>query len=161
MKDQAGALEEGKADVLGLFLVTQLHDMKELGDADLMDNYVTFLAGLFRSIRFGAASAHGRANLAQFGFFQERGAFSRDAATGTYRVDFDRMQQAISAYAEKTLRIQGDGDYDAAVAFLPKAGEMDEQLQRDLASLAAADIPTDIVFQQGMEVLEAGGASAR
>jgi hypothetical protein len=156
LKDQASALEEGKADVLGLFLVTQLHDMKELGDADLRDNYVTFLAGLFRSVRFGAASAHGRANLAEFGFFREHGAFSRDEATGTYRVDFDRMRAAIDAYSEKVLRIQGDGDYDAAVAFLPKAGEMDEQLARDLAGLAAADIPTDIVFRQGMEVLEEG-----
>ncbi len=161
LKDQAGALEEGKADVLGLYLVTKLHEMKELGDADLMDNYVTFLAGLFRSIRFGAASAHGRANLAQFGFFRERGAFSRDETTGTYSVDFDKMRVAVEAYVEKTLRIQGDGDYAAAVAFLPKAGEMDPQLRTDLDALAAADIPTDVVFRQGMDVLQAGTASAR
>jgi hypothetical protein len=158
LKDQAGAIEEGKADVLGLFLVTKLKDMKELGDADLMDNYVTYLAGLFRSVRFGAADAHGRANLAQFGFFKERGAFSRDPDSGTYRVDFAKMRAAIDAYSAKVLKIQGDGDYDAAVAFLPKAGEMDPQLKADLEGLASADIPTDIVFKQGMEVLQAVAA---
>jgi hypothetical protein len=161
LKDQAGAMEEGKADVLGLFLVTQLHAMKELGDADLMDNYVTYLAGLFRSVRFGAADAHGRANMAQFDFFKAAGAFSRDAATGTYRVDFAKMQAAIDAYSEKVLRIQGDGDYAAAVAFLPKAGGMDPQLKSDLEALSSADIPTDVVFRQGTDVLGTGAAPPR
>lgn len=161
LKDVAGAMEEGKADVLGLFLVTQLHEMKELGEADLMDNYVTYLAGLFRSVRFGAADAHGRANMAQFDFFKAAGAFSRDEASGTYRVDAAKMRAAIDAYSEKVLRIQGDGDYAAAIAFLPKAGVMDPQLEADLESLATADIPTDVVFKQGMEVLEAGATPAR
>jgi hypothetical protein len=157
LKDRAGAIEEGKADVLGLFLVTKLKAMGELGDADLMDNYVTFLASLFRSVRFGAADAHGRANLAEFNFFKDHGAFSRDAATGAYRVDAEKMRAAIDAYSQKVLTMQGDGDYAAAGAFLPKAGEMDAQLRKDLDGLAAADIPTDIVFRQGMDVL---GASA-
>ena len=146
--------------MLGLYLVTQLHDMKELGNADLMDNYVTFLAGIFRSVRFGAADAHGRANLAQFEFFKAAGAFSRDAATGTYRVDADKMRSAINAYCEKVLRIQGDGDYAAAVAFLPKSDSMDPQLKTDLDGLATANIPTDVVFKQGMDVLQAGAAPA-
>src|SRR5690606_17725418 len=62
MKEHASALEEGKADILGLYMVTALHERGEMGDADLMDNYVTFLAGIFRSVRFGASSAHGVAN---------------------------------------------------------------------------------------------------
>jgi hypothetical protein len=161
LKDVAGAMEEGKADVLGLFLVSQLHDMKELGEADLMDNYVTYLAGIFRSVRFGGGDAHGRANLAQFDFFKAAGAFSRDAKTGTYRVDAAKMRAAIDAYSEKVLRIQGDGDYAAAVAFLPKAGAMDPQLKADLATLASADIPTDVVFRQGKDVLAAGEAPSR
>ena len=155
LKDQAGSLEEGKADVLGLFLVTKLQAMGELGKADLMDNYVTYLAGLFRSVRFGAASAHGRANLAEFNFFKEQGAFSRDSTSGTYRVDFARMQAAIGAFSAKVLTLQGDGDYAGVVAFLPKADQMDPQLRRDLEGLASADIPTDIVFRQGMDVLQA------
>ena len=161
LKDLAGAMEEGKADVLGLFMITKLKEMGELGDADLMDNYVTYLAGLFRSVRFGAADAHGRANLAEFNFFQERGAFSRDAATGTYRVDAAKMQAAVIAYSDTVLKLQGNGDYDGVAAFLPKAGEMAPTLKEDLGKLAAAEIPTDIVFDQGMDVLQAGAPAAQ
>lgn len=155
LKEQAGALEEGKADILGLYMVTKLKEKGELGGDDLMDNFVTFLAGLFRSIRFGATEAHGRANLSQFEFFERMGAFTREPATGTYRVDLPKMQAAMTAMSEKILRLQGDGDYDGVVAFLPKKGEMDATLAADLQRLASADIPTDIVFKQGIEVLDA------
>jgi hypothetical protein len=161
LKDLAGAMEEGKADVLGLFLVGKLKEMRELGDADLMDNYVTFLAGLFRSVRFGAADAHGRANLAEFNFFKERGAFSRDLVTGTWRVDPEKMQAAINAYSETVLKLQGNGDYEGVRAFLEKESPMDPQLKAEIDALATADIPTDIVFRQGMEVLQAAAAEKK
>lgn len=85
--DEASALEEGKADILGLYMVEQLREKGEIGEGAIMDNYVTFMASVFRSVRFGASSAHGRANMLRFNFFMEAGAFQRDAATGTYRVD--------------------------------------------------------------------------
>jgi Peptidase family M49 len=153
LREQAGALEEGKADVLGLYMVSKLKEKGELGDADLTDNFVTYLASLFRSIRFGATEAHGRANLAQFLFFRDMGAFTRDPATGTYRVDPPKMTAAMNALSEKILRLQGDGDYDGVIAFLPKKGAMDPTLAADLARLASADIPTDVVFKQGIGVL--------
>ncbi len=149
LREVAGPLEEGKADILGLYMITRLHASGELGDTDLLDNYVTFLAGIFRSVRFGGASAHGRANLAQFGFFKEHGAFAHDTATGTYRVELDKMKSAVDALAEKILRLQGDGDYAGVVEFLPDGGAMDPELTADLERLASADIPTDIVFRQG------------
>jgi len=155
LKDLGGSLEEGKADVLGLFMIMKLKEMGELGEADLMDNCVTYLAGLFRSVRFGAASAHGRANLAEFTFFKEQGAFSRDSTSGTYRVDLAKMQAAVDAFSTKVLTLQGNGDYAGVEAFLPKADRMDPQLKKDVEGLASADIPTDIVFKQGMEVLRA------
>ena len=107
LKEQAGALEEGKADILGLYMITQLHEQGEMPDASLDDNYVTFLAGIFRSIRFGAASAHGRANVAQFNFLQEHGAFTRDSATGRYRVDIAKMRAAVDALSGRILRYPG------------------------------------------------------
>jgi hypothetical protein len=161
LKDLGGSLEEGKADVLGLFMILKLKEMGELGEADVMDNCVTYLAGLFRSVRFGAASAHGRANLAEFTFFKEQGAFSRDSTSGTYRVDLAKMQAAVDAFSRKVLTLQGDGDYAGVEAFLPKADQMDPQLKRDLEGLASADIPTDIVFKQGMDVLNAGAAEKK
>jgi hypothetical protein len=154
LKEQAGALEEGKADILGLYMVAKLKEKGELDGTDMTDNYVTFLAGLFRSIRFGATEAHGRANLAQFLFFQNMGAFTRDADRGTYRVDVPKMQAAMTALSAKILALQGDGDYDGVVAFLPKKGTMDPTLATDLARLADADIPTDVVFKQGIDVLQ-------
>lgn len=150
MKEHASALEEGKADILGLYMVTKLHAMGELGDVDLMDNYVTFMAGLFRSIRFGASSAHGVANLLRFNFFQEAGAFTRDEATGTYRVDFDAMKKAVDALSEKILRLQGDGDYEGAARFVKDSGNIGVVLRVDLDRLGAAGIPVDVVFEQGL-----------
>jgi hypothetical protein len=153
LAEVSGPLEEGKADVLGLYMVTKLHETGELGEAPLMDNYVTFLAGIFRSVRFGAASAHGRANLAQFGFFEAQGAFTRDPATGAYRVNLDPMRKAVDALAGKILRLQGDGDAEGARRFVPAGGAMPPQLAADVQAIAAADIPTDVVFVQGRQVL--------
>ena len=153
LKERASAMEEGKADVLGLYMVTKLNDQGELGDADLRDNYVTFLASIFRSVRFGASSAHGRANMARFNFFADRGAFSRDSA-GAYRVDFDKMRAAMNALSEHILRLQGQGDYAGATAFMEEQGAIGPELQRSLDRLSSAGIPVDIVFEQGMSVLE-------
>ena len=149
----ASKLEEGKADVLGLYMITSLADQGELGEVDLGDNYVTFMTSIFRSIRFGASSAHGVANLIRFNFFAELGAFSRDEAAGTYRVDFEAMKAAADALSARILTLQGDGDADAAAAFIAQYGVIGEQLQADLDALGAAGIPVDVVFEQGLDVL--------
>jgi hypothetical protein len=153
LKEQAGALEEGKADVLGLYMITRLHQQGELADAALEDNYVTFLAGIFRSIRFGASSAHGRANAAQFSYFQERGAFTRDSASGRYRVDHPKMRAAVDAMAEQILRFQGDGDYAGVTSFMTERGAISPSLQQDLDRLSKLGIPVDVTFEQGTQVL--------
>ena len=153
LKEQAGALEEGKADVLGLYMITRLHQQGELEDTELADHYVTFLAGIFRSIRFGTSSAHGRANAAQFSFFQERGAFTRDSAGGRYRVDLPRMREAVDAMAERILRFQGDGDYDGVTRFMAERAAVSPALQGDLDRLKDLGIPVDITFEQGAHVL--------
>ncbi len=160
LREHASALEEGKADVLGLYMVARLHEAGELGEADLLDNYVTFLAAIFRSIRFGAASAHGVANLVRFNFFAEMGAFVRDPDSGTYRVDPERMRAAVDALSEKILVLQGDGDADGVAELLAAYGTQGESLAADLARLAEAGIPVDVVFEQGVEVLGLEPAAA-
>ncbi len=159
MQEHAGTLEEGKADVLGLYMIAALAERGELGDKDLRANQVTFLASVFRSVRFGASSAHGRANVARFNYFDAMGAFTRDSATGTYRVDFDRMRAATDSLSAKILRFQGDGDYAGVQAWMDSVGGIRPTLQGDLDRLAAAGIPVDIIFEQGTEVL--GLAAAR
>jgi hypothetical protein len=118
-----------------------------------MDNYVTFLAGILRSVRFGASDAHAQANMVRFNFFKQQGAFTRDEATGRYRVDFDRMTAAMTALSTKLLTIQGDGDYAAAKQMTDQWGAADAELAGDLKRLGEAHIPVDIRFQQGLDVL--------
>jgi len=153
LRDVASSMEEGKADILGLYMITELHEAGELGEVDLRDFYVTFMAGIFRSTRFGASSAHGKANMVRFNYFEEQGAFVRDAEKGTYSVDFDRMQDAMSSLSNLLLTLQGDGDYEGALALTNGKGVIGEQLQQDLDRLTLADIPVDIVFSQGMSEL--------
>ena len=117
-----------------------------------MDNYVTFMAGIFRSVRFGATSAHGKANMVRFNYFQQHGAFSRDVQ-GLYRVDLEKMNQAMTSLSKLILTIQGDGDYQAVSQLLNQQGMIKPQLAQDLAKLEAAKIPVDIVFNQGKKVL--------
>jgi hypothetical protein len=153
MLDLASSMEEGKADILGLYMITELHKAGELGDSDLRDFYVTFMAGIFRSIRFGAASAHGKANMVRFNFFLDEGAFVRDAETGRYSVDFEGMQGAIASLSRLLLTLQGDGDYEGAKELTETKGIITPQLQADLDRLTNASIPVDIVFQQGVAEL--------
>ncbi|MHB1168556.1 MAG: dipeptidyl-peptidase 3 family protein [Longimicrobiales bacterium] len=153
LKEHASALEEGKADVLGLYMVTSLQEQGELGDAPLEDYYTTFLASIFRSVRFGAASAHGRANMARFNYFAERGAFERNPDTGTYRVDVDQMRQAMNDLSELILTLQGNGDYGGVAAFVEEYGNIGPDLQAGLDRVNASGIPVDVVWEQGREVL--------
>jgi len=153
LRDVASSMEEGKADILGLYMITRLHAAGELGEASLHDNYVTFMAGIFRSVRFGASSAHGKANMVRFNYFAEQGAFVRDVETGTYSVDFERMQDAMSSLSNLLLTLQGNGDYAGASRLTNDKGVVGAQLQADLDRLTLADIPVDIVFNQGLEEL--------
>jgi hypothetical protein len=149
LRDVASSMEEGKADILGLYMIDKLHEAGELGDVDLHDYYVTFMAGILRSVRFGASDAHGKANMVRFNYFAEQGAFVRDAEKGTYRVDFDRMDDAIASLSALLLTLQGNGDYEGALALTNEKGVIGDQLQQDLDRLTHADIPVDIVFSQG------------
>lgn len=153
LKEQYSALEEGKADILSLFLISQMAENGMLGEKVLMENYVTFMASIFRSIRFGVASSHGKANMVRFYYFQESGAFSRDDILGTYKIDFEKMQTAMNNLALLILTTQGDGNYALAKKLVEESGFIKEELQADLNRLQELSIPVDIVFNQGPELL--------
>ena len=148
MGELYSAYEEGKADILGLYMITALGNMGELDAGKRMDNYVTFLAGIFRSVRFGASSAHGQANMVAFNYLAQAGAFSRDAE-GHYAVDFDKMEKAVNDLSARILMLQGDGDRAGAQALLDSHGQIGADLAGDLARIEAAGIPVDIVLRQG------------
>jgi hypothetical protein len=152
LKEQYSAIEEAKADIMGLYLVTKLHEMGELKEGELADNYTTFFTGIFRSCRFGAASAHGKANMLQYNFFADNGVFTRDQQ-GIFRVDVEKMKGSVVALLQKILKIQGDGDYDAARSWIEEKGKVMPGLQADLDRLNGSDIPVDVVFDQGPDKL--------
>ncbi len=153
LKDQASALEEGKADILGLYMVTQLFDKGEIKEGELMDYYTTFLAGIFRSVRFGASSAHGKANMLRFNYFWRQDAFTYDKETQTYRVNEKEFRAAIESLSALILTMQGDGNYEGVTKMMEVSGNVSPELQTALDRLNEAGIPVDIVFEQGTEVL--------
>ena len=152
LKEHSSALEEGKADILGLYMIQQLINKGDL-KRDFEDNMVTFMAGIFRSVRFGASSAHGKANMIRFNFFKEKAAFTRNE-DGTYIVNFDKMEFAMKDLSSLILTLQGDGNYDGVANLVATKGIIPEELQADLDRLGAASIPVDVVFEQGIEVLD-------
>jgi len=149
--NQYSTLEETKADILGLWLVTKLKEKGEY-EGDLMNNYVTFAAGIFRSIRFGASSAHGIANLITFNYFIEQKAFTKNQ-DGTYTIDFDKMKLAVEGLANIIIVIQGNGDIEAAKKYVEKMNIISPELTKDLQSLTDKNIPVDVIWEQGAEVL--------
>ena len=151
LKEHSSALEEGKADILGLYMIQQLHAKGELTD-DIKDNMVTFMAGIFRSVRFGASSAHGKANMIRFNFFKEKGAFTRNE-DGTYKVNFEKMEIAMTELSKLILTLQGDGNYDGVAKLVAEKGLITPELQADLNRLSESGIPVDVVFEQGVDVL--------
>ncbi len=151
LKEHASALEEGKADILGLYMVEQLLQKGEL-DGGIKEYYVTFIASIFRSVRFGAGDAHGIANMIRFNYFKEQGAFER-LEDGTYKINFEKTHDAVESLSRLILTLQGDGAYEKVAELVEQKGKIGEQLQSDLNRLKEAQIPIDIVFDQGMDVL--------
>ena len=152
LKEQYSGWEEAKADVVGLWMVSWLIGKGELTGITVEDAYVTYMAGLIRSVRFGAGEAHGKANMMCFNFFEDKKAFSRNA-DGTFKVDIEKTRQAINEWSAFILSIEGEGDYDKAVNYMKENGKVRPELQAGLEKLKTANIPKDIVFDQGKAAL--------
>ncbi|MBN1198895.1 MAG: Zn-dependent hydrolase [Bacteroidales bacterium] len=152
LKEKYSAFEEAKADVLGLFLSVKLIELGEITGITPEDCFVTFMAGMFRSVRFGAASAHGKANMMCFNYFSEKGAFERTDA-GTYTVNFEKIREVMNEWAAFVLITEGDGNYQQAAEFLEANGLIHPELQAALDLLKSKQIPVDIVYDQGVSML--------
>jgi hypothetical protein len=148
LKEKNSALEEGKADILGLYMIGQLMEQGVLGNESIEDNYVTFLASILRSVRFGGSDAHGRANMVAFNFLKQQSAFVRDSLTNKYSVDPTWFKPGVDALAKKILTLQGDGDYEGVTKFYATYGVINPELQADLDRLKTKGIAVDVVFQQ-------------
>ena len=144
--------EEAKADILGLFMVTKLVEMGEITNITSEDAIATYIAGILRSVRFGAASSHGKANMMCFNYMEKAGAFTRDDK-GRYVIDFEKAKEAMNGWAALILKTQGDGDVEFATKYRAENGSITPALQADLDKINSAGIPRDIRFIQGVDVL--------
>jgi hypothetical protein len=153
LKEKYSSFEEAKADILGLYMTTKLIGKGEIKDITAEDCFVTYMAGLIRSVRFGAASAHGKANMMCFNFFASQDAFLR-TSSGTYKVNLEKIGNAMNKWAAMVIEFEGNGDYEGAKNYLETYGKINDVLRSDLERLKSASIPVDIVYEQGVDVLK-------
>ncbi len=146
MGTQKTSWEEAKADILGLFMVNKLIEMGEITDITKEESMATFIAGIVRSVRFGSASSHGKANMMCFNYMEDNGAFSRNAE-GKYVIDFEKAESAMNSWAELIIRTQATGDREFAEQFAAENASIREALAAEVAKVNAAGIPRDIVFE--------------
>jgi hypothetical protein len=149
---QYSAWEEAKADICGLFLTTRLIEMGEITNCTKEDAFVTFIAGILRSVRFGATEAHGIANMMCFNYLQDNGAFTRNSE-GKYVVDVEKAEAAMKSWAALILQVEGEGDIEFARSYSAKNGKIRPDLQEDLDKISTHNIPRDIRYIQGMKAL--------
>ncbi len=152
LKNQYSAWEEAKADICGLFMVQSLVEQGELTDCTVEEAYVTYMAGLLRSVRFGATEAHGIANIMCYNYFEEHGAFTKNA-DGKYVVDVEKAKEALKGWAAFVIQIEGEGDYEQATSYAKEHGVVSAALQADLDKINSSNIPLDITYNQGMKAL--------
>ncbi len=153
LKTEKTSWEEAKADILGLFIVCHLIDKKEITNITKEDAITTFITGLFRSVRFGSASSHGKANMMCYNVMKEQGAFTR-AENGIYTINFEKAEKAVNYWANLILKTQGDGNFEFAKNFREKNGSMTPELQKDINRINANHIPRDIRFKQGLSYMD-------
>ena len=151
LQEQGSWLEEAKADILGLYMVTKLVEMGEL-PGPIENYYTTFMAGILRSVRFGAGEAHGKANMLAFNYFEEKGAFVK-TKDGHYKVDMAKFRDAMNGLSNLILTLQGNGDKPAVETLMKEKAVVRPDLQADLNRLRQKGIPVDITFEQGVKVL--------
>jgi len=151
LQEQYSWLEEGKADILGLYMVSSLLKKGEM-EGDIKDYYTTFMAGILRSVRFGAGEAHGKANMLCFNFFNSKGAFER-TPEGTYKVNYEKFESSMNELTNKILVLQGNGDKAAVEKVQKEMALIHTDLKSDLGRLSKKGIPVDVIFEQGLSVL--------
>jgi Peptidase family M49 len=136
------ALEEAKADVVGLYGLKWLADRGDVPKEKLNGYYASHVGGIFRTVRFGVAEAHGRGEIMEFNFYVERGAVARDAVSGRYAIDFSRMPDTIAALSKELLEQEATGDRARVEAWFAKYDKLPPELAKSLE--AASDVPVDI-----------------
>ena len=142
LKEIAGGIEEAKADVMGAWNILYMMDKGIIPAAERPQIRATYVAGLFRAMRFGVGEAHGRGAAMQYRFLREKGALVWDSGARRFRIDEGKIDGAIRDLVGAIVRLQGNGDYAGTNAFLDKYAVLDKEAQQVIDSMK--DIPVDI-----------------
>ncbi|MGQ1911638.1 dipeptidyl-peptidase 3 family protein [Marinifilum sp. RC60d5] len=153
LKEHSNVINELKNDVLRMYLLNQVHEMRQLENINMLENYVTYMADVFRSIRFGITDSQGVANMIRFYYFEEQEAFKYNSKTGTYKINDYKMKKAIESLTKLVLEIQGNGDYAAADRLVKDKGFIRNDLLQDLYRIQRARIPKDLIYDQGEKAI--------
>jgi hypothetical protein len=135
-------LEEAKADVVGMFGLDWLIGHGAMPKEKRTEYYASYVGGIFRTVRFGIAEAHGRAEMMEFNYLVERGAIMREPGSGRYAIGIERIPAAIASLAKELLEMEATGDRARVEAWFAKYDRMPDDLAKSLA--ASNDIPVDI-----------------
>ena len=142
MKEIGSALEEAKADISGLFALQCLIDRHVVNAALEKPMYVTYLASLFRSVRFGILEAHGKGSALQFNYLTDEGGFVFNPANGTFSVDFSKIKDAVKKLTGEIMTLQAEGNYLMAKSLLEKYSVLRPEMKTVLDKLTG--VPVDI-----------------
>jgi hypothetical protein len=146
-----GGLEEAKADVVGMFGLKWLVDHGVLPKEKLNEYYASYLAGMFRTLRFGAGEAHGRAEMMEFNYYLEHGGIEREAS-GKYSLHFEKMPEQVANLAKELLEIEATGDRARAEAWFTKYDVIPPELQASLDKAASVPVDLDPIFSFSRKV---------
>ena len=142
LKEIAGGFEEAKADVMGAYNILHMMDEGVIPDAERNQIRATYVAGLFRAMRFGIGEAHGRGAAMQYRYLRQKGVLVWDKQAKRFRIDPNRIDLAIRDLVGEIVRLQGNGDYAGTKAFLDKYAVLDPEAQQVIDSMS--HIPVDI-----------------
>jgi len=142
LQELYSTIEEGKADVMGAYNILYMMQRGELPASEKQAFLATYFTGLFRATRWGTDEAHGGGAAYQYSYFKEVGAVSWDETEDRFRVDFGKLEQAISDLTGIVVVLEGDGNYANAKAFLDKYRNLDAHAKKVIA--ATSHLPTDI-----------------
>ncbi len=142
LKDRYSSIEEAKADVTGLWALQYLIDKGVIDRAMQRTLYTTYLASMFRSVRFGITESHGRGVAMQFNYFTDEGAIKFDNRTGKFSVEESKIRAAVTKLTTELLTIEAEGSYEKANAILEKYAVIRPEMKSAMDKLK--NVPVDI-----------------
>ncbi|HEX9805602.1 MAG TPA: hypothetical protein VGA34_01795, partial [Alteraurantiacibacter sp.] len=142
LREQYTALEESKADIMGVWNILFMMEKGEIPEAEKSQLWATYFTGIFRAMRFGIDEAHGKGAAAQYGYLKDRGAFAFDEEAGHFVIDEARMESALRELLVEELMLQATGDYEGTKAFFAKWAVLDDHAKDAIAQMES--IPVDI-----------------